>query len=643
MSVPAELGRWPFRKHSVAASGSTARSAKPSTTASGSATPPGGTYCQRFLPEAGGHDPGRMFGQRLDRLVARKPAGARGRRLAGFVRNGSHWDIELRFRGIDGSYHPILARGSPVRDADGKVICWAGINLDLSGLKQAEERLREGDRRKDEFLATLAHELRNPLAPIRNAVRLLRASAPATPDRSALHGICIDRQVGHMIRLVDDLLDVVAHHARQDRAEQEPRGAADRRRSRDREQPAADRARRHACSSCLPREAACGAGRSDAAGAGARQPAQQRGEYTEPGGRIRLALGGSEDDQALVASPTPASASPPSAAARIRAVHPGGPLPTARRAGSASGSPSRSVWSSCTAGGSRRQRGRGLGSGRAACPLRRAVGCRIGGSRRASDRAGRPAAGCWSWTTTSMPPTALAELLRSSGTCVRPPRRRRRLARRTRVPARRVLPRHRAARHGRLRDGAAAARNCRRRCTPASLPDRLRAGERPGTDARGGIRRPPGQAFRSVRAGGHDRDSLRAQERSCHLSTELRSSFRAACLAAGLALFALGAGAREAELEYPVKAIFLLRFAQFTEWPAAGPENEPFVIAVLETTRSVHCSTRPFAASASAGGRSRSAASPTWTVCRRFHCCSSPARTKPRPPACSHVCGTRRH
>jgi len=67
------------------------------------------------------------------------------------------------------SWHPILSRGVPVRDDTGEIILWAGIHLDISDLKRKEAALREADRRKDEFLATLAHELRNPLAPIRFA------------------------------------------------------------------------------------------------------------------------------------------------------------------------------------------------------------------------------------------------------------------------------------------------------------------------------------------------------------------------------------------------------------------------------------------------------------------------------------------
>jgi PAS domain S-box-containing protein len=122
-------------------------------------------------------------------------------------KGGGVWDIEHRFRGVDGKWHPILARGVPVRDEHGEVSCWAGINLDISRLKRVEEELREADRRKDEFLATLAHELRNPLAPIRSGLQLLRLSPPAgEPARQAL-GI-MERQVHHLVRLLDDLMEV---------------------------------------------------------------------------------------------------------------------------------------------------------------------------------------------------------------------------------------------------------------------------------------------------------------------------------------------------------------------------------------------------------------------------------------------------
>src|ERR1700739_580562 len=69
------------------------------------------------------------------------------------------------------------------------------------------EALAESDRRKDEFLATLAHELRNPLAPVRNAIHILRARLPPTPELQWARDV-IDRQVSQMTRLIDDLMDV---------------------------------------------------------------------------------------------------------------------------------------------------------------------------------------------------------------------------------------------------------------------------------------------------------------------------------------------------------------------------------------------------------------------------------------------------
>jgi signal transduction histidine kinase/CheY-like chemotaxis protein len=78
---------------------------------------------------------------------------------------------------------------------------------DLIERKQADEALREADRRKDEFLAVLAHELRNPLAPIRNAIQILQMTEPHAPELLWASSV-IDRQMGHLTRLVDDLLDV---------------------------------------------------------------------------------------------------------------------------------------------------------------------------------------------------------------------------------------------------------------------------------------------------------------------------------------------------------------------------------------------------------------------------------------------------
>jgi PAS domain S-box-containing protein len=101
----------------------------------------------------------------------------------------------------------VLFSAAPVLDAAGEVIAGVLVQVDITKRVQAEAALRRADRQKDEFLATLAHELRNPLAPIRTAVELIRRSNPAdtTVQRAR---IIIERQVLHLSRLVDDLLDV---------------------------------------------------------------------------------------------------------------------------------------------------------------------------------------------------------------------------------------------------------------------------------------------------------------------------------------------------------------------------------------------------------------------------------------------------
>jgi PAS domain S-box-containing protein len=121
-------------------------------------------------------------------------------------------DVELSLRTRDGGLRTVLLSAEllEIDDAPCVVASW----LDITDLRELERRLRESverlaeaDRRKDEFLATLAHELRNPLAPILSAAQVLqRDSAPEAPLQRARD--IIERQARHMARLVDDLLDL---------------------------------------------------------------------------------------------------------------------------------------------------------------------------------------------------------------------------------------------------------------------------------------------------------------------------------------------------------------------------------------------------------------------------------------------------
>ena len=107
----------------------------------------------------------------------------------------------------DGRRLDVAITISPIRDEAGEIVGAATIARDITGRKRAEAALREADRRKDEFLATLAHELRNPLAPLSNALQVLTL---AGDDRGSAEQArrLMERQLSHLVRLVDDLLDV---------------------------------------------------------------------------------------------------------------------------------------------------------------------------------------------------------------------------------------------------------------------------------------------------------------------------------------------------------------------------------------------------------------------------------------------------
>ncbi|MEX0793055.1 MAG: PAS domain S-box protein [Pirellulaceae bacterium] len=95
----------------------------------------------------------------------------------------------------------------PVLGADGEVEAVAGTTRDVTERKEMEDILRETDRNKDEFIALLAHELRNPLAPLRSGLEVMRM-AESNPAAMAEAQDIMDRQLEHMVRLIDDLLDI---------------------------------------------------------------------------------------------------------------------------------------------------------------------------------------------------------------------------------------------------------------------------------------------------------------------------------------------------------------------------------------------------------------------------------------------------
>ena len=115
--------------------------------------------------------------------------------------------LEFRVLRPDGSATWVSHRGQVEYDAAGRPVRSFGITMDITERKHAEEALREADRQKDDFIATLAHELRNPLAPIRNAVELLRRTGQRDPQVVWCRDV-IERQVVQMAHLLDDLLDV---------------------------------------------------------------------------------------------------------------------------------------------------------------------------------------------------------------------------------------------------------------------------------------------------------------------------------------------------------------------------------------------------------------------------------------------------
>jgi len=123
------------------------------------------------------------------------------------VRSGRPFQVEYRLRlAADGSYRWHLGRALPIEDSKARIVRWFGTNTDVDDVKRLSEELRRADRRKDEFLATLGHELRGPLAPLRNGLQILGLDPGGEAARPTVD--MMSRQLGHLVNLVEDLMDV---------------------------------------------------------------------------------------------------------------------------------------------------------------------------------------------------------------------------------------------------------------------------------------------------------------------------------------------------------------------------------------------------------------------------------------------------
>ena len=135
----------------------------------------------------------------------------RGAARAGWqqaIRTGEVLMCEFRvYHAESGDHRWTAVRAVPLKNEAGLIEGWVGMNIDVSELHAADDALRDADRRKDEFLAVLGHELRNPLAPLTTGIELLR-TATTKPEIVQPVQAMMQRQLAHLARLVDDLLDL---------------------------------------------------------------------------------------------------------------------------------------------------------------------------------------------------------------------------------------------------------------------------------------------------------------------------------------------------------------------------------------------------------------------------------------------------
>jgi PAS domain S-box-containing protein len=162
-------------------------------------------YVNRRWREYTGHE--QAQGESLSKLIPEEDLRALYEAWAANAPSHQAYAAEFRLRGVDGELRWFLRRAAPILDERGTVEMWIGTSTDIHDQKLAQQALVDADRRKDEFLAMLAHELRNPLAPILNISSILE-SPGADLSMAKRVGAILKRQTTHLARMVDDLLDV---------------------------------------------------------------------------------------------------------------------------------------------------------------------------------------------------------------------------------------------------------------------------------------------------------------------------------------------------------------------------------------------------------------------------------------------------
>jgi PAS domain S-box-containing protein len=154
-----------------------------------------------------GYTPQEMIGQSITRIIPPERLDEEQEILARVARGEWVEHFETVRVAKNGRRINISLTVSPVRDGSGRVVGASKVARDITDQKVAEEMLREAAQRKDQFIALLAHELRNPLAPLRSGLQVMR-QAEGNASVIAQARDMMERQLGHMVRLIDDLLDI---------------------------------------------------------------------------------------------------------------------------------------------------------------------------------------------------------------------------------------------------------------------------------------------------------------------------------------------------------------------------------------------------------------------------------------------------